>query len=147
MRVIAAVDVYQQADQTVDMAVAWAMRLGARLDLLYVDEFPFSQDHLPDATTRSDADAVWQTTARRIDGELARLLERIPAEFRGEAHKGAGKASVVIGTMSAGYDALLIRTHGRSGLAHLLLGSVAGAVVREAKVPVLVLHPRPAQTA
>ena len=33
---------------------------------------------------------------------------------------------------------LVVGTHGRSGLAHLLMGSVAENVMRHAKVPVLV---------
>ena len=35
------------------------------------------------------------------------------------------------------YDLVVIGTHGRGGLAHLLLGSVAEKLVRHSKVPVL----------
>lgn len=38
-----------------------------------------------------------------------------------------------------GYDAIVISSHGRTGLAHLLIGSVAERVVRLAKLPVLVV--------
>lgn len=34
-------------------------------------------------------------------------------------------------------------THGRTGLAHLLLGSVAEKVVRSSRVPVLTIHAKP----
>jgi nucleotide-binding universal stress UspA family protein len=37
-------------------------------------------------------------------------------------------------------SAIVIATHGRGGLAHLLLGSTAEKVVRTAKVPVLTVH-------
>lgn len=45
-------------------------------------------------------------------------------------------------------DLVVMATHGRSGLAHFLLGSVTEAVVRKAGCPVLVVHgePEPAGT-
>lgn len=38
-------------------------------------------------------------------------------------------------------DLIVIGTHGRSGLSHLLIGSVAEKVVRSAHCPVLTVHP------
>ena len=38
-----------------------------------------------------------------------------------------------------GVGQIIVGTHGRTGLSHLVLGSVAERVVREAKVPVLVV--------
>ena len=37
------------------------------------------------------------------------------------------------------YDAIVISSHGRTGLAHMMIGSVAERVVRHAKRPVLVV--------
>lgn len=39
-------------------------------------------------------------------------------------------------------DSIVMATAGRTGLAHLLIGSVAEKVVRHARVPVLTLRPR-----
>ena len=41
-------------------------------------------------------------------------------------------------------DLLVMGTHGRTGLKHFLLGSVAERVVRESPVPVLTIHPKAA---
>ena len=38
-------------------------------------------------------------------------------------------------------DLICVSTHGRTGLAHLLLGSVAEKIVRHAPCPVLVVRP------
>jgi nucleotide-binding universal stress UspA family protein len=40
-----------------------------------------------------------------------------------------------------GVDLIVITTHGRTGLTHLVMGSVAEAVVRYAPCPVLVMRP------
>jgi nucleotide-binding universal stress UspA family protein len=39
-------------------------------------------------------------------------------------------------------DVIAIGTHGRTGMSHVLMGSVAEAVVRNATVPVLVVGPK-----
>ncbi|MDP6505073.1 MAG: universal stress protein, partial [Planctomycetota bacterium] len=38
------------------------------------------------------------------------------------------------------YDLIVMATHGRSGLAHFIEGSITDEVLREAKFPVLCLH-------
>ncbi len=42
-----------------------------------------------------------------------------------------------------GVDLIVMTTHGRKGITHLLLGSVAEKVIRTAPCPVLVVRPRP----
>jgi nucleotide-binding universal stress UspA family protein len=42
-----------------------------------------------------------------------------------------------------GVDLIVMATHGRTGLHHILLGSVAEKVVRLSKVPVLTIKPGP----
>jgi len=39
-------------------------------------------------------------------------------------------------------DLIILTTHGRTGLSHLLMGSVAEAVVRKATCPVLIARPK-----
>jgi nucleotide-binding universal stress UspA family protein len=41
-----------------------------------------------------------------------------------------------------GYDLVVVGTHGRTGLKHVLLGSVAERIVRHSPVPVLVIRTR-----
>ena len=42
--------------------------------------------------------------------------------------------------MTTNIDLIVIATHGRGWLAHLLLGSVAEKVVRKAPCPVMAVH-------
>jgi nucleotide-binding universal stress UspA family protein len=46
----------------------------------------------------------------------------------------------IIADAKATCDLIVMGTHGRSGLSHLFLGSVAEEVVRKAECPVLVVH-------
>ena len=50
--------------------------------------------------------------------------------------------AIVSAAAEGGFDAIVLGTHGRTGLAHAVLGSVAEHVVRHAAVPVLVVPHR-----
>ena len=48
---------------------------------------------------------------------------------------------VVSAVSELGVDLLVLTTHGRTGLPHMLMGSVAEKIVRHASCPVLVVRP------
>ena len=50
-------------------------------------------------------------------------------------------AAILHAQKNLGADVIVMRTHGRRGLSHLFMGSVAECVVREAKCPVLTIRP------
>ena len=54
---------------------------------------------------------------------------------------GPPAAAIVNAACTEKADLIVMATHGRSGLARLVLGSVAEAVLRSANVPVLVVRP------
>ncbi len=64
------------------------------------------------------------------------------AKARLEIRYGAPDAAVVDAAAEASADAIVMGTRGRSGIAHLLLGSVAERVLRRAPQPVFVTQPR-----
>jgi len=75
---------------------------------------------------------------------LARLRDLV-----GETFTGAWQAAVVAGppadaivhaAQERGVDLIVMSTHGRTGLQHVLLGSVAETVVRRAPCPVLTVR-------
>jgi nucleotide-binding universal stress UspA family protein len=75
-------------------------------------------------------------------------LERVAVHLRAEALRV--RTAVVLGlraqtildyTRAHAVDAIAVATHGRSGAARLLLGSVADKVVRGASIPVLIARP------
>lgn len=72
--------------------------------------------------------------ARRFDSRSLRIATQVASN--------SNVAAEIVGTADAsGADLIAISTHGRGGLARLLLGSVADKVIRSAKQPVLVYHP------
>jgi nucleotide-binding universal stress UspA family protein len=72
--------------------------------------------------------------------KLAR--ERIPAAVRCETLVTSGDPAerVLETARGLGADLIVMGTHGRKGLGHLVLGSVAERVVRESPIPVMTTH-------
>ena len=118
-------------------------RVGARnsaIDLLHVLS--------PDAHEVPNAGVdVEDVAADYLSRVASRLSDRQVRTFiwRGEPEQEIPKAA-----RSLNADLIAMTTHARKGLSHLLLGSVAEAVVRESSTPVLLtrpgMAPRPAKS-
>ncbi|MCY0885574.1 MAG: universal stress protein [Firmicutes bacterium] len=91
------------------------------------------------------------------EGYLPELLEELTAEARDTLERAkalAAQAGVeaeaklvqdrAVGSIcreAAGHDLIVLGSHGRGGLVGLILGSVAWGVVRQGKVPLLLVRP------
>ena len=80
------------------------------------------------------------------DEALVQLHDLVPASFTGswEVQVTAGNPAEAIVRTAAELevDLIVMATHGRTGLPHVLLGSVAEKVVRHAPCPVLTVRQR-----
>jgi len=85
-----------------------------------------------------------------FEAECIRRLEAIAREkLAGASHEifvasGNAAPEILNLTDKQDIDLIVMGTHGRTGLKHFLLGSVAERVVRESPVPVLTIHPKAA---
>jgi universal stress protein A len=66
-------------------------------------------------------------------GEIPNLVEVV--------RKGVAADEIVKFAKEESIDLIVMATHGRSGLAHVLLGSVAEKVIQRSQVPVLTVKP------
>lgn len=88
-------------------------------------------------------------SVRQDEGEeaLQRLGDLVPSSFAGTWHtklaSGDPADAIVQEAREQEVDLIVMSTHGRTGLAHLLLGSVAEKVMRHASCPVMVTRFRP----
>lgn len=140
MRLLLAVDLNEHAEELVAEGRRWAERLGAKLDLVYVDEHSYNAYLVQDPAVRTVLDREWEKIREQQRTRLCLLRDRLPEPVRGDAFVRTGRAADEVVAAGAERDAILIATHGRRGLTHVLLGSVAERVVRTAQVPVVVLR-------
>jgi nucleotide-binding universal stress UspA family protein len=125
-----------------DMALSLARSHGAKLTALYVvDPYPY----LGIGEANPVGFDSYMSAARDHAAQAhARLTERIAAS--GEAvdlqlrlvEDVAAVDGILQTARTENADLIVVGSHGRTGLRRLMLGSVAGKVVAESTVPVLV---------
>ena len=145
-RILQPVDLADPKFTAIDYAKDFADRSGAVLYLLHV--VPTDEPHL-----LREIYEPWEGGGANIESAQRvahRRLEEIAAGRLGDSVRH--RLLVVVGdpadeivraaeTLSA--DLIVLATHGRSGVRHLLLGSVAEKVVRRATCPVLTVRRPP----
>jgi universal stress protein A len=117
-----------------ELAAKIALQNGGMLYLLHV--IPDFIAPMEGAVTDSD---LIERAAKEKLKDIVR--DYVPAEVRYEVLACVGEAAsgVLMVAKNVGADLVVIGTHGRKGLSHLVLGSVAEKVVREASCAVLTL--------
>jgi nucleotide-binding universal stress UspA family protein len=119
--VLVATDFGECSERALDLAIQMADAHGAELTIFH------AWDDL-EATAKDQLTAALET-ARRVVPRAAALLRR-----------GVGARDILAAREEIGADLIVIGTHGRTGLAHVVLGSVAEEVVRASPAPVLTVH-------
>lgn len=125
-------------------ACALAEQFQAELHLLYVLEDVMLMLPEPSSMVSLPPNYLMQSKANAEAG-LDRLL---PASWTQGKHvvratrMGSPAVEIANYAKEKEIDLIVIGTHGRSGVSHVLLGSVAEKVVRKAPCPVLTVHPQ-----
>lgn len=138
--ILAATDFSETAETAVRLARSLAGRFNASLHMLHVVVI-LEDPHLEEAH-RLQLEALVTSaddTRRKVLQESAAGrpdVEVVPHLVRGIAPA----ETIVEVAANAGADLIVMGTQGRRGISHLLLGSVAGRVVRSASAPVLTVR-------
>jgi nucleotide-binding universal stress UspA family protein len=135
-------DFSEASQAALEMAASMARRFGARLTLFHAHAVPsylYPDGMMPVPAT------VLNELERSIVAELNRLAQSLAAggmtvEIRHTL--GGAAAEICRAADEIGADLIIMGTHGRTGLRHMVLGSVAEKVVRKAAQPVLTVRSR-----
>jgi nucleotide-binding universal stress UspA family protein len=82
----------------------------------------------------------YEEEARRILGEITDAVSKIGVPVVSKVLTGIPSEEIVRIAQELPADIIIMGTHGRAGVSHLLLGSVAERVVRRAPCPVLTVR-------
>ncbi len=138
-RILCPTDFSPASEGAIRAAETVAERFGARLELLHVWSPPVMVA-LDAAVLPSPAEIVQLTAG--LEQALAGASKKLslPAD-RVDRHlvQGVAWREVTEFASAKGFDLIVMSSHGRSGIAHFVMGSVTERVVRTSKVPVLVV--------
>jgi nucleotide-binding universal stress UspA family protein len=139
-RILAPTDFSPFAEETVRYAHGLAEACGAELHVLHVardvSELSETVFGVVEPGAGEDESSQWLAQVLGEPGPVRRVeAVRFSHDVAGAIAGYASKLDV---------DLIVITTHGRTGLRHLLVGSVAEHLLRAAPCPVLVLRPKTA---
>lgn len=134
------------AHHALSTAVDLAQRLGAAVEVVHVVQPPQllygsaaygAAVELPPMVDIASIHA----SIRKSLGAAVEEIADAPDEIRCHVVEGTGIADAICESAEKlGADLIVMGTHGRTGLAHVFLGSVAERTLRNARCPVLVVQ-------
>ena len=143
-RILVPTDFSPTADAALDYAFGLAERFGASLQLLHVLDDPFVFEGMSAEAYIAEAPVLRSAMLADAREKLAHRAGPRQARVHTDTEVLFGHGARTIAEYAAerDVDLIVMGTHGRTGFAHLLLGSVAERLVRTAPCPVLtVRHP------
>jgi nucleotide-binding universal stress UspA family protein len=136
--ILHATDFSESSELALARAVDLARQCGAKLTLIHAYVGPLMSEgfaYVPDIRPE-------------LEERLAKVAEGEPdVEFDRVLRVGTPAEAIVDYARDHNCDLIVIGTHGRTGLTHMLMGSVAEKVVRLAECPVMVVGLRTAEKA
>jgi universal stress protein A len=138
MKILLPCDFSQCSEEAAQRALELAERLGGSVTMLHVylePVYPTIEGSALMLDRRAIEQSVRDMTAALEEVRAKHLRRGVPIDVR----VVEGTPAEVICRLAAAesYDLIVMGTHGRTGLGHLFLGSVAERVVRTAPCPVL----------
>lgn len=141
-RILVPTDFDQPSERALEVAIEMARQLDASVTLVHVYRLP-SYSYYAGAWPTELAASLRKATRDRLDQVMAKAQQALP-NVRSVLCEGEAWQAI-LAEPKLGADLLLVGTHGRRGLNHALLGSVAEKLVRMSPVPVLTLRVPEAQ--
>jgi universal stress protein A len=139
-RILCPTDFSATAEKALEYAVFLASSHNAELQLLHVvDHLHGFDNYLILSLTPHE---IAERMEKHANENLSDVANQIKETVKIEKAVRHGKTSVQIIEMAREMkaDLVVMGTHGRTGLSHVIIGSVAEAVIRHAHCPVLVVR-------
>jgi nucleotide-binding universal stress UspA family protein len=136
-RILVATDFSPTSDAALKYGIELATAFNAELHLLNIPENPgqAAEAEYPIGLFENMRNAAYDRLGRLLPPEVA---VKVRAEF--SMRIGIPADEITKYASERDIDLIVIGTHGRTGIAHAVMGSVAEKVVRKGPCPVLTIH-------
>ena len=141
--ILVPVDFSPHAEHAFTYATTLAERFGAKLALLYVVDDSFVTGGWSSEIYVSNVPELMENLIADADRRLATLKASVAAlglTVETAVIRGRPAPAIVEHAKNGGFDLIVMGTHGRTGVSHVVMGSVAERVLRKAPCPVLTVR-------
>jgi nucleotide-binding universal stress UspA family protein len=147
-KIVAATDFSEDSDLALGYAEEMARKFSSEMIILHVDQPLAPVMMTPELGPAMDVGAMSRIAeeqrllAQRELDKIAGRLRDSGIKVKSQLKVGSPFLEILHTAQNENADLIVLGTHGRTGLAHVLMGSVAERVVQKAPCPVLtVRHP------
>jgi universal stress protein A len=143
-KILVPIDFSEYSEEVIAFAADLSRRYDAPLRLLHVHQavtYSLPGDSI--LLTNEQLSQVVTVLTQLLDDLKRDAQAQVTAGVEATLTQGFPAGEIVRCAKEWGCDLIVMGTHGRSGVKHLLIGSVAENVVRMAACPVLTVHARP----
>jgi nucleotide-binding universal stress UspA family protein len=133
-------DFEASSGEALAVAIGLAQAFGAQLTLLHAWEIPI-YPYMDFMLNSEVITSVEDRAVKRLAESLDKTREVLPTA-QSKLATGMPWAAILDAINESKADLVVMGTHGRRGVSHVILGSVAEKVVRLSPVPVLTVPPQ-----
>ena len=137
-KILIAVDSSAYAMNAAKKGFELAHQLNATIGLKYVIDRNKESVNVEVGITPEESQTVLLKQAEENISQLIKMYDGIDQVFR-FTPEGFPKKEIINTAKEWGADLIVMGTHGRTGLAHMMMGSVAEYVIKHTAIPVMVV--------
>jgi len=143
-RIIVPIDLSDCSRIALEYAAATARAHKSKLIILHVYEESFIEPYVNAANSEEEADEIIKEIERVNETKYDEFLKTVDlngVEYEKLLKKGIPDTYIVETAMEQQVNLIVMGTHGRSGIKHILIGSTAEEVVRTVHCDIIIVKP------
>ncbi|MCX8021999.1 MAG: universal stress protein [Syntrophorhabdaceae bacterium] len=141
-KILCPLDFSDYTDEIVKYGVSIAKKFDSTLHLLHVIPNLNYFSPYESFLTPENLVVLEKNIEREIKKDFDKVIEKIDIPVKTSIRTGIAFVEIIDYARTEGIDLIVMGTHGRSGIEHILIGSVAEKVVRKSACPVLTIRPK-----
>ena len=137
-KILVPVDFSDCSNKALQYAIPFAKQFDAELTLLHVVQPYLPVPEIPMVDVELVQRQIRESGKKELEALQRTVADKVSSETA--LRQGSPYVEIIKAAKELGIDLIILATHGRTGLAHVFLGSTAERVVRHAGCPVLVVR-------
>ncbi len=141
-KILCPVDFSEFTKDVVGYAVDMAKQYRAELHMLHVIPNLTYFTPYESFLTPENLVAIEKNIQEEVDRDFGKVLGKVDIDVKKAVRTGVAFVEIIDYAKTEGMDLIVMGTHGRSGIEHILIGNVAEKVVRKSPCPVMTIRPK-----